>query len=116
MTALKPKYYNTFNNTEAMLLPLHNTENLNLRKNQEQINLLKMILNLLNQNNGNVIYISIIILIVVICLYSYLAYDFYSANVFGLIVTRDLFVMYLLLYIILVVISCLNIYKEIRNK
>ena len=99
-----------------MLIPLNTPENLNLRQNQEQINLLRMILNLLNQNNGNVIYIRIIILIVVILLYSYLAYDFYSANGFGLMVTRDLFMMSLILYIILVVISCLNIYKEIRNK
>ena len=37
-------------------------------------------------------------------------------NGFGLMVTRDLFMMSLIFYIILVVISCLNIYKEIRNK
>ena len=99
-----------------MLLPLNTPENLNLRQNQEQINLLRIIFNLLNQNNRNVIYIRIILLIVIICLYSYLAYDFYSANGFGLMVTRDLFMMNLILYIIFVVISCLNIYKEIRNK
>ena len=96
-----------------MLLPLNTPENLNLRQNQEQINLLRTIFNLLNQNNGNVIYIRIILLIVIICLYSYLAYDFYSANGFGLMVTRDLFMMNLILYIIFVVISCLNIYKEV---
>ena len=72
--AQRPWYYNQFNNIEVRLIPLNNTqENLNLRKNQEQINLLRMILNLLNQNNGNVIYIRIIMLIVIILLYSYLA-------------------------------------------
>ena len=96
-----------------MLIPLNNTENLDLRQNQEQINLLRIIFNLLNQNNRNVIYIRIILLIAIICLYSYLAYDFYSANGFGLMITRDLFMMNLILYIIFVVISCLNIYKEV---
>ena len=61
-----------------MLIPLNKIENLNLRQNQEQISLFRMILNLLNQNNGNVIYIHIILFIIIICLYEYLIYDFYT--------------------------------------
>ena len=96
-----------------MLIPLNNPENLNLRQNQEQIILLWMILNLLYQNNINTIYFRVILLLIVICFYSYLVYDFYSSNGFSLMVTRDLFMMSLILYIIFVVISCLNIYKEV---
>ena len=81
-----------------MLIPL-NTENLNLRQNQEQINLLRMILNLLNQNNINIIYVRVIMLIIIILVFSYLTYDFYSSNGFSLMVTRDLFIMSLILYI-----------------
>ena len=99
-----------------MLIPLNNPENLNLRQNQEQIILLWMILNLLYQNNINTIYFRVILLLIVICFYSYLVYDFYSSNGFSLMVTRDLFMMSLILYIIIVVISYLNIYKEIKNK
>jgi hypothetical protein len=99
-----------------MLIPLNNPENLNLRQNQEQIILLWMILNLLYQNNINTIYFRVILLLIVICFYSYLVYDFYSSNGFRLMVTRDLFMMSLILYIIFVVISCLNIYKEIKIK
>ena len=99
-----------------MLIPLNNPENLNLRQNQEQIILLWMILNLLYQNNINTIYFRVILLLIVICFYSYLVYDFYSSNGFSLMVTRDLFMMSLILYIIFVVISCLNIYKEIKIK
>ena len=115
-TAPIPEYYNPFNYIEAMLIPLNNPENLNLRQNQEQIILLWMILNLLYQNNINTIYFRVILLLIVICFYSYLVYDFYSSNGFSLMVTRDLFMMSLILYIIIVVISYLNIYKEIKIK
>ena len=87
-----------------MLIPLNNPENLNLRQNQEQIILLWMILNLLYQNNINTIYFRVILLLIVICFYSYLVYDFYSSNGFSLMVTRDLFMMSLILYIIFVLI------------
>ena len=99
-----------------MLIPLNNPENLNLRQNQEQINLLRMILNLLNQNNINTIYVRVIVLIIIILVFSYLTYDFYSSNGFSLMVTRDLFMMSLILYIIFVVLLSLKIYKEIKNK
>ena len=101
-----------FNNTEAMIIPLNNPEILNLRQNQKQINLLRMVLNLLNQNNINTIYVRVIILLV----FSYLTYDFYSSNGFSLMVSRDLFMMSIILYIIFVVILSLKIYKETKNK
>ena len=86
-----------------------------LRQNQEQINLLRMIANSLNHNNGTGIYFSLIMIIVVTIFYIYLSYDFSAANGFSLRATTDLFLMSLGLFIIFFVLTIFNIYNSINK-
>ena len=77
--------------TESQIMALQPQEFVNIRQTQEQINLLRRIANALSEDSSKSILSRLVILILLICLYGWLTYDFYDANGFTLRATTDLF-------------------------
>ena len=77
--------------TESQLKTLQPQEFVNIMHNQEQINLLKIIINSINEDSKKSILSRLIILIILTCLHRLLTYDFfYDANGFTLRAIIDL--------------------------
>ena len=71
--------------TESQIMALQPQEFVNIRQTQEQINLLRRIANAISEDSSKSILPRIVILILLfICLYGWLTYDFYDANGFTL--------------------------------
>ena len=64
----------------SQLMTLQPQEFVNIRQTQEQINLLRRIANAISEDSSRSILSRLIILILLICLYGWLTYDFYDAN------------------------------------
>ena len=67
---------------ESQIMALQPQEFVNIRQTQEQINLLKRIANAISEDSSRSILSRLIILILLISLYGWLAYDFYDDNGF----------------------------------
>ena len=89
---------------------------LSIRQGQEQINLLKMILNSVNDNAGRANISKILILICFLVYYGYFAIHFCNAGGFRYKVTKDLFYISLGFFIILAGILVTNIYNSLKPK
>ena len=89
---------------------------LSIRQSQEQINLLKMILNSVNDNSGRANISKILILICFLVYYGYFAIHFCNADGFRYKVTKDLFYISLGFFIILAGILVTNIYNSLKPK
>ena len=101
--------------TESQIMALQPQEFVNIRQTQEQINLLRRIANAISEDSSKSILSRLVILILLICLYGWLAYDFYDANGFTLRVTMDLFCMATGAFIVLCGLIIQNIYKKINK-
>ena len=101
--------------TESQIMALQPQEFVNIRQTQEQINLLRRIANAISEDSSKSILSRLVILILLICLYGWLAYDFYDANGFTLRATTDLFCMATGAFIVLCGLIIQNIYKKINK-
>ena len=89
---------------------------LSIRQGQEQINLLKMILNSVNDNAGRTNISKILILICFLVYYGYFAIHLCNADWFRYKVTKDLFYISLGFFIIPAGIFITNIYNSLKPK
>ena len=116
-----PIYYNPLMQqaldypTESQIMALQPQEFVNIRQTQEQINLLRRIANAISEDSSKSILSRLVILILLICLYGWLTYDFYDANGFTLRATTDLFCMATGAFIVLCGLIIQNIYKKINK-
>ena len=101
--------------TESQIMALQPQEFVNIRQTQEQINLLRRIANAISEDSSKSILSRLVILILLICLYGWLAYDFYDANGFTLRATTDLFCMATGAFVVLCGLIIQNIYKKINK-
>ena len=79
--------------TESQIMALQPQEFVNIRVIQEQINLLRRIVNAISEDSRRNILSRLFILILLTCLYGRLSYDFYGANKFTLMFITYLFCM-----------------------
>ena len=116
-----PIYYNPLMQeaknypTESQIMALQPQEYVNIRQTQEQINLLRRIANAISEDSSRSILSRLVILILLICLYGWLTYDFYDANGFTLRATTDLFCMATGAFVVLCGLIIQNIYKKINK-
>ena len=100
---------------ESLLMVLQPQEFVNIRQNQELINLFRRIANAISEDSRKSILSRLIILILLICLYGWLTYDFYDDNGFTLRTITDLFCMATGAFIVLCFLIIQNIYKKINK-
>ena len=101
--------------SESQLMTLQPQEFVNIRQTRGQINLFRRIANAISEDSRKSILSRLIILILLICLYGWLAYVFYDANGFTLRATTDLFCMATGAFIVLCGLIIQNIYKKINK-
>ena len=94
--------------TESHIMALQPKEFVNIRQTQNKLTYLGKLL-------MPYILSRLIILILLICLYGWLTYDFYDANGFTLRATTDLFCMATGAFIVLCGLIIQNIYKKINK-
>ena len=68
--------------TESQIMALQPQEFVNIRQTQEQINFLRGIVNAISEDSSRSILSRLVMLILLISLYGWLAYDFYDDNGF----------------------------------
>ena len=109
-----PIYYNTLMHevmnypTESQIMALQPQEFVNIRQTQNKLTYLGKLL-------MPYILSRLIILILLICLYGWLTYDFYDANGFTLRATTDLFCMATGVFIVLCYLIIQNILRKFTN-
>ena len=101
--------------TESQIMALQPQEFVNIRQTQEQINLLRRIANAISEDSSRSTLSRLIILILLICLYGWLTYDFYDANGFTLRATTDLFCIATGVFIVLCYLIIQNILRKFTN-
>ena len=109
-----PSYSEILLNTPAPNVPVEGY--LNIKQSQEQINLLRMILNSVNDNINKENISKILILICFIVYYEYFTIHFYNRDGLPYRLTKDLFYIYVGFFVIIVGIFATNIYNLIKSK
>ena len=108
-----PSYSEILLNTPAPNVPVEGY--LNIKQSQEQINLLRMILNSVNDGVDKENISKILILICFIVYYEYFTIHFCNRDGLPYRLTKDLFYIYVWFFVIILGIFATNIYNLIKS-